>query len=99
MNPGRISERANELERDPQNLADSTPRFARTFSTWNPHSQAEGAYPKNCMVELPRNQVSELHFGDSLIFQLFSVGRRISRPKYVLVQVVLRMLCCQWTIW
>ena len=65
LNTGRLAERANELERerDPQNLAISTPRFARNFSTWNSPSQAEG-YPQNCMVELPRNQVSELHFDE-----------------------------------
>ena len=30
----------------------------------------------------------------SLFLPHFGVGRRISRPKYVPVQVVLRMLCC-----
>ena len=39
-----------------------TPRFASMFSTWNPPSHAEGAYPQNCMFEQPRNQVSEMHF-------------------------------------
>ena len=43
-------------------FAISTPRFARTFSTWTPPSHAEGACPQNCMVEQPRNQVSEMHF-------------------------------------
>ena len=38
-----------------------TPRFAWKFSTWNPLSHAEGAYPHNCMLEQPRNQVSEMH--------------------------------------
>ena len=62
LNTGRIGERVHELERDPQKFAIPTPRFARKFSTWNPPSQAEGAYQQSCMVELPRNQVSELHF-------------------------------------
>ena len=39
-----------------------TPRFARKLSTWNPPSHVEGTYPQSCMVELPRNQVSEMHF-------------------------------------
>ena len=62
LNAGRLAERANELERDPRNFAIPPPRFARKFSTRNPPSQVEGAHPQNCMVELPRNQVSELHF-------------------------------------
>ena len=35
----------------------------------------------------------------SLILLHCSVGRRISLPKYVLVQVVLRMLCCRSEKW
>ena len=61
QNTGRIAERANTLEKDPQNYAIPTPRFARTFSTWTPPPQAEGTVPQNCMIELPRKQVSELH--------------------------------------
>ena len=57
LNSGRPADRANQLERNTQNLAIPTPRFARMFSTWNPPSHAEGAYPQNCMVEQPRNQV------------------------------------------
>ena len=37
-----------------QNLAIPTPRFSGKFSTWNPPSHAEEAYPKNYMVEQPR---------------------------------------------
>ena len=63
LNTGRPAERAYELERTHlQNFAIPTPGFARKLSTRNPHSQAERAYPQNCMVELPRNQVSEMHF-------------------------------------
>ena len=32
------------------------------FQLWNPPSHAEGARPQNCMVEQPKNQVSETHF-------------------------------------
>ena len=38
------------------------------------------------MVDLPRNQISELQFDKFLILQHFSDGRRISRPRYALVQ-------------
>ena len=62
LNTGRLPPRSDELERNTQNCAIRTPRFAREFSTWNPPSHAEGAYPQNCMVEQPRNQVSEMHF-------------------------------------
>ena len=33
-----------------------------SFKLGNPLSHAEGTYPQNCMVEQPRNQVSEVHF-------------------------------------
>ena len=59
---GRPAERANELERYPQNFAILTPRQARQLSTWNPPSHVEGAYLPNCMVQQPRNQVSEMLF-------------------------------------
>ena len=62
LKKGRPAERANELERNPQNFTTPTPRFARKFSTWNLPSHAEGAYPQNCMDEQPRNQVPEMHF-------------------------------------
>ena len=58
MDTGRIAERARVLERDPQNRAILT----RKLSTWNPPSHSEGTYLQNCMIELPRNKLSELHF-------------------------------------
>ena len=45
--------------RSTRNFAIPTPRFANKFSTWNPSSHAEGAYPQNCMVEQPKNQLFE----------------------------------------
>ena len=57
-----------------------TPRFARTFSTGNPPSHAEGAFPQNCMVEQPRNQVSEKLFAEFITLRHFKVGKRASRP-------------------
>ena len=61
LNTGRSVANIDELENN-QSLAKPTPRVARQFSTWNPPSHAEWAYPQNCMVEQPRNQVSEMHF-------------------------------------
>ena len=52
------------MPRERMNFATPTPTFARKSSTWSPPSQVEGAYPKNCMVELPRTQVSEVHFDE-----------------------------------
>ena len=57
LNTGRLADRVNELERNTHNFAIPTPRFARKFSSWNLPFHAEGAYPQNCMVEQPRNQV------------------------------------------
>ena len=62
LNTGRLADRVEQLERNTQNFAIPTPRCARKFSTWNPPSHAEGAYPQNCMVEQPKNQFSEMHF-------------------------------------
>ena len=61
-NTGTPIAKMDELERNTQHVAILTPRFARKFSTRNPCSHVEGAYPQNCMVEQPRNQVSEMHF-------------------------------------
>ena len=62
LNTGTPVAETDELERNTQNFATPTPRFARKFSTWNPPAHAEGAYPQNCMVEQPKNQISEVHF-------------------------------------
>ena len=61
LNTGRLADRANELDRKTQKIATLTTRFARKFPTWNPPSHAEGAYLQNCMVDQPRNQVSQMH--------------------------------------
>ena len=82
---GRSIAKKKELERHVQNFALPTPRYARKFSTWNPPSHAERADRQNCMVEQPRNQVSDVHF--------HSVGKRASRPRYVLVQTFPRKQC------
>ena len=58
INTWRSVAKIDGLERNTQNLEIPTPRFARMFSTWNPPSHAEGAYPQNCMVELPSYHVS-----------------------------------------
>ena len=58
----RFHTKIDELKRNTQHLAIPTPRKTRKFSTWNPPSHEEGAYPQNCMVQQPRNQVSDMHF-------------------------------------
>ena len=50
LNTGRSVAKNDGSARNSQNLALPTPRFARKFSTWNPPSHAEGAYPQNYMV-------------------------------------------------
>ena len=51
--------------------------FAKQFSIWNPPSHAAGAHPHNCMVEQPRNQVSEMHFDKFSNPQHLSASRRV----------------------
>ena len=41
-NTGRSEARVDEMERNTQSFTILTPRFARTVSTWNPPSLAEG---------------------------------------------------------
>ena len=62
LTTGRPAAREEELERNAQNSAIPTPRFDGKFSTLTPPSHAEGAYPQNCSVEQPRNQVSDMRF-------------------------------------
>ena len=72
LNTGRPLAKMKELERNTQNFAIRTPRFAREFSICNPPSHAEGGYPQNCMIEQSRNQFPEMHFDkfpDPLTFQ------------------------------
>ena len=52
------------LRKEPQNCSIPTPRFARKFSSRNPLYHAGGTYLQNCMMEIPRNQISELHFDE-----------------------------------
>ena len=61
----------------PQNCSTPTPRFARQVSTWNLLYHAEGAYPQTCLIELPRNQIPELHvdkFHDASCFQCWKTN-------------------------
>ena len=91
LNIGRSVANGEESERNTQHFAIPTPRLARKFSTWNPPSHAEGAYPQNCMVAQPRNQVSEMHFDKCPdLFRHFSVGKRAG---YVPVLTLPRKLC------
>ena len=60
---GKIAERRKVFGKEPQNCSIPTPRFAKKVSTWNPLFQAEGIFLQNCVMEIPRNQISELHFG------------------------------------
>ena len=75
LNTGRSVTNVDELERNTPNFAIPTPRFANKFSTWNLPSHAEGAYPQNCMVEQPRNQVSKMHFDKFLNTFAFQCGK------------------------
>ena len=100
LNTGRLADRAKELERNNQNSAIPTPRFARKFSPWNPPSHAQGSCPQNCMDEQPRNQVSEMHFDNFLnpaTFQMLE--KRVSRSRYVPVHSFPRKPCCGSKKW
>ena len=62
LSTGKLVARNDEIPEDTQNLAIPTPRFVRKLSAWNLPSHTQGAYSQNCMVDQPRNQVSEMHF-------------------------------------
>ena len=87
--------KGNELERNIQNFALPTPRFARKFSSLE------------SSLSCRRSLSAELHGGtteehrsrkcisiNSLILRHFSVGKRPSRPRYVPVLTFTRKLCC-----
>ena len=59
---GKIAEQRAGLRKEPQDYTRPTSRFARKFSTWNPLHREGGTYSQNCMMENPRNQISDLHF-------------------------------------
>ena len=74
------------------------PRIATTLSTWNPPSQANGVYPQNCTVDLPRIQVSELHYDkllDPSTFQCWKTN--FKTVWYVIVQVF--DVAVNWRVW
>ena len=64
------------LRREPQSSTIPTPRFTRTYETWNPSYHIGGTYSQNGMMETPRNTISELHVGkfpDTNNFQCWRV--------------------------
>ena len=71
LNTGRSVAQVEEFERHTGHFASRTPRCARKFSTWNPSSRVEEAYPQNCMVDQSRHQVSEMHFDKFPYFLTF----------------------------
>ena len=66
-----VSVNTRRLAAQEEVFSRNTQNFARKFSTWNPTSHAEEACPQNCMVQQPRNQVSEMHFDKILIPSTF----------------------------
>ena len=86
VDTGRIAERASVLDRNHQNRAIPTPRFARKSSTWNSPSHAEGTYRQNCTIHFLGITISELHFKDEfqdrsmLLFRL-SYDRDVVDPR------------------
>ena len=62
IDTGKIAEQGNGLRKEQQNHTIPPPRFAKKFSTWNPLYRTGEAYPQNCLMENPRNQISDLHF-------------------------------------
>ena len=89
MDTGRIAERAGVLERDPQNRAIPTPRFTG--------SSQSGILPltqKELILKIVWLSCRGIKFQNCMSINSSSVGRRISGPKYALVQVILRPRCC-----
>ena len=40
----------------------TAPRFARNHAIWNHSHRTEGTFSQNCVMENPRNSITELHF-------------------------------------
>ena len=94
LNPGRLANRSNEMERNIQIVAIHTEIRKEFVNLKIRPSHAEGTCPQNCIVEQPKNQVSEMHFNTFPDPPHFSVGKRVLRPRYVPVQTFPRTLCC-----
>ena len=61
LDTGRqLRQQGEGLRKEPQNHRIPTPRFARKFLTWNPFFRTEGTCPRNCMMQNPMNQISDL---------------------------------------
>ena len=88
---GKIAEQGEGAKKEPQYCTRPTPRFATKFSTWNQLYELILKFLWWKIREIrSRNCISV----DSQTLQTSSVGRRISRPKCALVQVVLLTRCC-----
>ena len=76
-NTRNIMRHGEGSRREPQSSTMPTLRFTRKDETWNPLYHTGGTFFKNCMMEVPRCTISELHFGifpDSGDFQCWRVN-------------------------
>ena len=62
IDTGKIVEQSEVLRKEPRNCSIPTLHFARNVATWNRLYRTGGTHSQNCMMEHPRNQISELHF-------------------------------------
>ena len=93
LNTGRSEARVDQMERNTKSFTIPTPRFAGTVSTWNPPSLAEGAYPQNLWLSNRGIRSRKCISISAPYFRRFTVEKRASRPRYVLVLTFLRKLC------
>ena len=61
--PGIAVRQGEGLRREPQSSTKPTPRFTTNHDTWNPMHRTGRTYSQNCLMEVPRYAISELHFG------------------------------------
>ena len=77
LNTGRLADRVKQLERNTQNFCNTHTEICKEVFNLESFSHGEGAYPQNCMVEQPKNQVSEMHFEKFLDPSTFQCWKRV----------------------
>ena len=78
---GKIAEQRGGVREEPQDsTVQLTPRFATTLRPGTLKSSWRNLFSQNSLMENPRNQISELHFGDfsdSADFQCWKVKTEV----------------------
>ena len=80
-NTGNTMRHEEGLRQESQSSTRSSPRLSRNYETWNRLHHIGWIHTQNCMMDVPKCTILELHFGNSQTDMMSSVGESISRPN------------------